>query len=214
VPWTIAVAEELALPREALAALVGAFPECRVPATYAAGDEALQGLLRKPTDIALLDLHLPGLDTVEVVRQLRDSGSATRCIVLSPRADRKSVIDTLEAGARGFVFKSGPGQFLKEAIQQVGMGSIYISPPLDPALIFLPNGKRTAEDPMEKLSAREYQVFGLLVRGLRAKEVAARLEVSPKTVNTYRSTMMKKLGIYDLAGLVRLAIDRGLIDRH
>jgi DNA-binding NarL/FixJ family response regulator len=85
-----------------------------------------------------------------------------------------------------------------------------VSPQLELNKIFSSNQKSSAEDPLDMLSAREYQVFSLLVEGVRAKEIAARLELSPKTVDTYRASLMRKLDIHDVAGLVKFAIQRDL----
>jgi DNA-binding NarL/FixJ family response regulator len=99
---------------------------------------------------------------------------------------------------------------LLEAFEQVLDGGIYVSPQLELNKIFGPGQKNSADDPLEMLSAREYQVFTLLVDGIRAKEIAARLELSPKTVDTYRASLMRKLDIHDVAGLVKFAIHRDL----
>jgi two-component system invasion response regulator UvrY len=97
-----------------------------------------------------------------------------------------------------------------EAFEQVLEGSIYVSPQLELSKIFSTNQKGTPDDPLELLSAREYQVFSLLIEGVRAKEIAARLELSPKTIDTYRASLMRKLDIHDVAGLVKFAINRDL----
>jgi DNA-binding NarL/FixJ family response regulator len=97
-----------------------------------------------------------------------------------------------------------------EAFEQVLDGSVYVSPQLELNKIFTSNPKTAPEDPIDALSAREYQVFSFLVEGVRAKEIAARLELSPKTVDTYRASLMRKLDIHDVAGLVKFAIQRDL----
>jgi DNA-binding NarL/FixJ family response regulator len=95
---------------------------------------------------------------------------------------------------------------LLEAFEQILDGAIYVSPQLELAKIFSGGNKASPDDPLQALSAREYQVFTLLVDGIRAKEIAARLELSPKTVDTYRASLMRKLDIHDVAGLVKFAI--------
>ncbi|MBV8569378.1 MAG: response regulator transcription factor, partial [Acidobacteriaceae bacterium] len=91
-------------------------------------------------------------------------------------------------------------------------GGIYVSPQIEVMSLFGDPGRNATEDPLENLSSREFQVFTLLVEGVRAKEIAARLSLSPKTVDTYRSSLMRKLDIYDVAGLVKFAIKRDLAD--
>jgi DNA-binding NarL/FixJ family response regulator len=97
-----------------------------------------------------------------------------------------------------------------EAFEQVLDGSVYVSPQLELSKIFVSGAKSEPEDPIDALSGREYQVFSMLVEGVRAKEIAARLELSPKTVDTYRASLMRKLDIHDVAGLVKFAIQRDL----
>ena len=109
-----------------------------------------------------------------------------------------------------FCSSPGPRIILLEAFEQILDGGIYVSPSLELDKIFSPGQKAVPDDPLEALSAREYQVFSLLVEGTRAKEIAARLDLSPKTVDTYRASLMRKLDIHDVAGLVKFAIQRDL----
>jgi len=157
----------------------------------------------------VLDLNLPDLFTFEIVRQVRESGVPTRTVVLSTRRDRKTVVEALRSGVSAFLLKSGSTEQLLEAFDQILDGGIYVSPQLELHKIFS-NGKSATDDPVDTLSAREYQVFTLLCEGIRAKEIAARLELSPKTVDTYRASLMRKLDIHDVAGLVKFALQRDL----
>ena len=109
-----------------------------------------------------------------------------------------------------FLLKSGPANQLLEAFEQILDGGIYISPELELNKIFVSGSKASSDDPLQALSAREYQVFSLLCDGVRAKEIAARLSLSPKTVDTYRASLMRKLDIHDVAGLVKFAIQKDL----
>jgi DNA-binding NarL/FixJ family response regulator len=161
-------------------------------------------------DLAVLDLNLPDLFTMEIVRRVRDAELPTKIIVLSMRKDRKTVMEALRCGVSGFLLKSAPSSELLEALEQVLEGSIYVSPQLELSKIFSTNHKNSPDDPLDLLSAREYQVFSLLIEGVRAKEIAARLELSPKTIDTYRASLMRKLDIHDVAGLVKFAIHRDL----
>jgi DNA-binding NarL/FixJ family response regulator len=102
---------------------------------------------------------------------------------------------------------------MAEALAQFTQGGIYVSPQIEVMSLFGDgNGRNQGSDPIESLSSREFQVFSLLVEGVRAKEIAARLSLSPKTVDTYRSSLMRKLDIHDVAGLVKFAIKRDLAD--
>jgi len=131
--------------------------------------------------------------------------------MLSIRKDPKTVVEALRAGVDAFVLKSGPAGQLLEAFEQILDGGIYVSPSLESDEIFNAGQKSIPEDLLEALSAREYQVFFLLVEGTRAKEIAARLDLSPKTVDSYRANLMRKLDIPHLAGLVKFSVERDLI---
>lgn len=207
---SILVADELTLVREGLVRLIESVSPFRVAAQCGDGEEALEFMRMHQPDIALLDLNLPRMYTFEAIRQAREAKVPTRAVVMSVRTDRKTVLEALRCGASGYVLKSGPASHLRDAFEQVMDGSIYLSPLLEPGKIFVSHAQNSRRDPIESLSAREYQVFSLLVQGLRAKEVAARLEISPKTVDTYRASLMKKLDIFDVAGLVKFALQNNL----
>ncbi len=209
--YSILLADELTLVREGLAALCSSQPHLKVVGQCSEGGAALRLMESQQPDIAVLDLNLPDLFTLELVRKAKEAKLPTRIVVLSTRKDRKTVVEALRAGVSAFLLKSGPSNQLLEAFDQILDGGIYVSPSLELDKIFSPTSKATHDDPIETLSAREYQVFSLLIEGIRAKEIAARLELSPKTVDTYRASLMRKLDIHDVAGLVKFAIQRDLI---
>ena len=207
----VVIAEELALVREGFAALCESGGEYEVVALCEDGAAAVDLIQDRKPDIAVLDLKLPKLFALEAVRKLRRAGSETKLVILGTRRDRKTVVEVLRSGASAYVLKSDPGQHLLEAFHQVIEGGIYVSPLLNLEQIFIASRKPGPEDPLETLSAREYEVFTLLVEGIRAKEIAASLDLSPKTVDTYRASLMRKLDIHDVAGLVKFAISKNLI---
>lgn len=208
--YSILLADDLSLVREGLAALCDAQPNYKVVGQCAEGAVALRLIEAERPDLAVLDLALPDLFTLEVVRRVRVANLPTKIVVLSTRRDRKTVVEALRCGVSAFLLKSASSAQLLEAFEQVLDGSIYVSPELELNKIFASGHKATPDDPIDMLSAREYQVFSLLVEGIRAKEIAARLELSPKTVDTYRASLMRKLDIHDVAGLVKFAIHRDL----
>ena len=207
--YSVLLADDLTLVREGLAALCAA-SAYRVVAQCSQGVAALRLIESARPDIAVLDLNLPDLFTLEIVRRVREAKLSTKIVVLSTKRDRKTVVEALRCGVNAFLLKSAPANQLLEAFEQVLDGGIYVSPELELNKIFTTGHKATPDDPLEALSAREYQVFTLLVEGIRAKEIAARLELSPKTVDTYRASLMRKLDIHDVAGLVKFAIQRDL----
>ena len=210
---SILLADDLTLVREGLAVLCEAQAGYHVMAQVSEGAEALRLIQESKPDIAVLDLNLPDLFALEIVRKVREAGLSTKMIVLTTRKDRKTVVEALRSGVNAFVLKSASPTQLLDAFVQVMDGGIYVSPQLELNKIFAANPRSAPQDPIDLLSAREYQVFSLLVEGVRAKEIAARLELSPKTVDTYRAGLMRKLDIHDVAGLVKFAIRRDLTSR-
>jgi DNA-binding NarL/FixJ family response regulator len=208
--YSILLADDQTLVREGLAAICRSLPHYKVIGQCSGGAAALRMIEEQRPDIAVLDLNLPDLFTFEIVRQVRESGVHTRTVVLSTRRDRKTVVEALRAGVNAFILKSGSTEQLLEAFDQILDGGIYVSPQLELHKIFSNGPKSVSDDPVDMLSAREYQVFTLLCEGIRAKEIAARLELSPKTVDTYRASLMRKLDIHDVAGLVKFALQRDL----
>jgi DNA-binding NarL/FixJ family response regulator len=206
----ILLADELTLVREGLAALCNLVPGFRVVSQVGTASAALSEIERLQPALAILDMGLADLAATEVVRIVREKGLRTRCAVLAARKDRKIVLEVLRAGACGFLLKTSSAAQMTEALMQFSQGGIYVSPQIEVMSLFGDCSRSAGADPIESLSSREYQVFSLLVDGVRAKEIAARLSLSPKTVDTYRSSLMRKLDIHDVAGLVKYAIKRDL----
>ena len=207
---SILLADDMTFYREALVALCETGERFRVVGQCSDGATALRLIRELRPDIAVLDLNLRDLFALEIVQRIREEKLPTRTVVLSIRGDTKMVVEALRAGASGFLLKSGPASQLLEAFGQIREGGVYISPLLRMEEILASSRSRSNRDPLESLSAREHQVFSLLVEGVRAKEIAARLTLSPKTVDTYRASLMRKLDIHDVAGLVKFAIQRNL----
>jgi DNA-binding NarL/FixJ family response regulator len=209
-PVPIVLAEPLPLVREGLAALCDACPPYRVDGKCGDGTEAYRLIDSVRPAIAIIDLELPNLYALELVRKLRLAEIHTKTVILAMQADRKIVLDILRCGAHAIVLKTSTSRHLFEAFDCIRQGGVYVAPQMDLDGLFGSgrNGKST--DPLQSLSLRERQVFSLLIEGLRAKEVAARLDLSPKTVDTYRASLMRKLDIHDVAGLVKYAIRRNL----
>src|SRR4029077_11194842 len=193
--YSILLAEDLLLVLEGLSAWCQAQVGYRVVAQCCEGISALRLIECDKPDIAILDLNLRDLSTFEIVRKLRDAQTQTRIVILSTRNDERVVVEALRSGANAFLLKSDPINHLLEAFDQILGGGIYISPSFKIDNIFISGQKPIPENPLNILSPRESQVFLWLVEGIRAKEIATRLGLSAKTVDTYRASMMYKLDI-------------------
>ena len=206
----VLLADDHNIVREGFAALLSLEPDITVVGQAQDGSQAVDMIRDLHPDVAIVDLNMPKLLGVEVIRRTRKFDTLVKIGVLSINRDQKIVTEALRLGANAYLLKDGPGRHLIDAIRMMMDGGIYISPLLEPQALLSPARRNQVADPLDTLSSREYQVFGLLVDGLRAKEIAARLDISPKTVDTYRSNIMRKLHIYDVAGLVKYALQRQL----
>ena len=205
---TVVLADDHAIVREGIAALCCSH-DLTILEQCSDGPAAYDAILKLKPDLAILDLHMPGMTGVEVIRRLRTVGCATKLIILSISRDESVVMEALRNGADAYLLKDGPSRHLMDAITFVREGGVYVSPLLRGAGLFArAEGAAPPEDPLTLLSPRETEVFSYLVNGMRARDIAERLEISPKTVDTYRASLMRKLKVHDLVGLVKFAIER------
>ncbi|MGA2216346.1 MAG: response regulator transcription factor [Bryobacteraceae bacterium] len=206
---TVVLADDHAIVREGFASLCEA-NGMRVLGQCSDGPSAIETVLETRPDFAILDLNMPGMTGIEVIRKLRDAGCPSKLMILSISREDRTVIEALRAGADGYLLKDGPARHLLEAITYVRDGGQYVSPLLRGAGLFTTPEASVPDDPLALLSPREIEVFSHLVKGMRAKDIAELLHISPKTVDTYRATLMRKLNVHDIVGLVKFAIERNL----
>jgi DNA-binding NarL/FixJ family response regulator len=207
---TVVLADDHNIVREGFAALC-ANQGLRILGQCADGPSAVEMIARLNPDFAILDLDMPGMTGVEVIRRLRFAGSTAKLMILSITRDDRTVVEALRAGADAYLLKDGPSRHLLDAITYVREGGVYVSPLLRGAALFAKaESAPKQDDPMASLSPRETEVFSYLVNGLRAKDIAELLDISPKTVDTYRASLMRKLNVRDLVDLVKFAIQRNL----
>jgi len=207
---SVLLADDHNIVREGFAALLGLEPDIHVAGQACDGGQAVEMIRDLHPQVAIVDLNMPRLHGVEVIRHTRKFDTQVKMGVLSINRDQKLVTEALRVGANGYLLKDGPSRHLVEAIHIMMDGGVYLSPLLEPQTLLSQTRRSQAADPLDTLSSREYQVFGMMVEGLRAKEIAARLDISPKTVDTYRANIMRKLHIYDVPGLVKYALQRKL----
>ena len=203
------LADDHAIVREGIAALCTE-QGLRILGQAADGTAAVEMVIGLKPDFAILDMQMPGMTGVETIRKLRAAGSTAKLMILSVSREDSTVMEALRAGADAYLLKDGPSRHLSEAITFVRDGGVWISPLLRGAGMFTRGERGASDDPLASLSPREMEVFSYLVNGLRAKDIADLLEISPKTVDTYRASLMRKLNVHDLVGLVKFAIERNL----
>ena len=206
----ILIADDHAVVAEGLRHLLSAQADMEVVALAENGREAVRIAFEAMPDVVLMDHAMPLLNGTEAARLIRDRGGQTRVIMLSMYSDAVHVYRALQAGATGYIIKKSVAKEVVDAIQAVNRGNRYLSKELAETVIDHVVHRATPNDPLDRLSSRERQVLQLLAEGHSVAEIAGTLSLSPKTVETYRARMMEKLGIFELAGLVRFAIQQGV----
>ena len=160
-------------------------------------------------DIALVDISMPGLNGIEAAGRLRTECPACKIIMLSMHKDEMQVVRAIRAGASGYLLKDAAVAELEQAIAAVQRGEVYLSRDLPPHVREVLATEGTA-DPLQRLSPRQRQILQGIAEGHSTKELAYRLGLSPKTVETHRRELMERLGIDEVAGLTRFAVRHGL----
>jgi len=210
---TIALADDHQVVRNGLRVLLEAEPDFSVVGEAGDGLEAVRLVERLQPDALVLDLMMPGLNGLEVARQVSQRSPQTRVVILSMYDNEAYVLEALRAGAAAYVPKESTSAELVRAIREAVAGRRYLSPPLSERAIeiYIQRAESAALDPYETLTAREREVLHLVAEGHTNAEIAARLFVSPRTVETHRANLMRKLGLHTQTDLIRYALRRGIL---
>ena len=208
----ILIADDHKILREGLKSLLEKQPEFAVVAEAQDGLSAISEAKKHKPDIAILDIGMPDLNGIEVTRRIRSEMAETRVIALSMHADRRFVMGILEAGANGYLLKDSAFAELITAVTAVAKGKMYLSPSIAETVVknSLEKLDRKEEGSSVLLSGREREVLQMIAEGKSTKEIALKLFVSTKTVETHRKQIMDKLNIRTVAGLTKYAIREGL----
>jgi DNA-binding NarL/FixJ family response regulator len=206
----IIIADDHGVVAEGLKHVVEAQADMQVVALAVDGREAVRQARELQPDVVLMDLSMPELNGADATRAILERDPKCRVIVLSMYAQREYVRRALKAGAAGYVVKRSAAKEVVDAIRAVHAGQRYLSPRVADVVLEDYSDEKQ-DDPLTRLSAREREVLQLLAEGRTGAQIAERLSLSQKTVETYRARLVEKLGIRDLAGLVRFAIQKGLV---
>jgi len=209
-PVNVILVDDHAVMRDGLRYLIEAEPDLKVLASFSDGLEAVRFAAAAHPEVAVVDIAMPGMNGIEVTRQIHDACPSSQVLILSMHADLEFIYQALHAGAHGYLIKESAGGEVVSAIRAVHAGSRYLSRKLDREAIERYVLERGDDDPLDRLSPRERQVLQLTVEGRTSAETGAILNLSPKSVDTYRSRLMKKLDLDDLPALVKFAIRRGI----
>ncbi|OPY79368.1 MAG: Oxygen regulatory protein NreC [Syntrophorhabdus sp. PtaU1.Bin153] len=210
---TIVLADDHQIVRQGFKALLENQPEFSVIAEASDGLSAVQIVTKLKPRVLLVDVMMPGLNGLEVTRQVRKLSPDTKVIILSMHMNEPYVIDGLQNGAHGYVLKESSIGDLVKAIHEVIAGRHYLSPPLSEHAVeaYLEKTKGSSMDLYYTLTTREREVLQLIVQGKSNAEIATKLFISQRTAEMHRGNMMKKLDLHSQIDLVKYALSKGLI---
>jgi DNA-binding NarL/FixJ family response regulator len=212
----VLLADDHALVRAGIRSLLEKLAGIKVVAEAGNGLQALDLVAEHHPQVVLMDIAMPELNGLEATRRMAEEFPEVPVIILSIYSDEEHVYQALRAGASGYLLKDAAIQELEMAIRAVAHGETYLSPPISKPVI-MDYVRRTNARPgssTERLSPRQTQILKLLANGNSTKQIALDLGISSKTVETHRTALMERIGVRDIAGLVRYALKSGLIDLH
>ncbi|TAH47318.1 MAG: response regulator transcription factor [Gammaproteobacteria bacterium] len=211
----VILADDHQLVRAGLRALLHSFADVEVLAECSDGHQALAQVTQLKPDILMLDISMPGMNGLEVARRIPAISPSTRILVLSMHVGPEYVAQAMRAGIAGYLIKDAAVDELRNALDTLAMGRTYLSPVISETMLhgFLRTGKSPAEAgaELDKLTARQREILQLIAEGHGTRDIATRLGLSVKTVESHRSQIMDRLDIHDVPSLVRFAVRTGLV---
>ncbi len=210
---TVVLADDHHVVRQGLRTLLEAQGDFGVIGEEADGLKVVDLVDRLRPNVLLLDIQMPGLNGLEIARRIAQRGLGTRVVILSMHANETYVLDALRNGAAGYVLKDANPAEVIEAVREVSAGRRYLSRGLsDRALdAYAEKAKASVTDAYDTLTSREREVLQLAAESSSTTEIAARLGISPRTVETHRENLMRKLGLQSQTDLIRYALRRGIV---
>jgi len=206
------LADDHALVRAGIRGLLEAVEGVSVVAEAGTGDEAVRLAIEQRPELVVLDIAMPGMSGLDAAVRIREALPDTRVLILSMHAGDDFVQRALRAGAAGYLMKDAAAVELELAVKAVMAGGTYLSPRVSKQVVDeYVRRVENAPGPLDGLTPRQRQILGLIAAGRSTKQIAYELGLSVKTVETHRAQLMERLGIRDVAGLVRLAIRAGLV---
>jgi DNA-binding NarL/FixJ family response regulator len=208
---SILIADDHAVVRRGVLQILAEAPDMVAAGEASTGLEVLQAVRQDDFDVVLLDIALPDVSGLEVLKQLQSLKPDLPVLILSMYPERQYAVRALKAGAAGYLTKESAPDELIAAIRQVSQGRKYVTQSLAEKLVAELGGE-AEQEPHETLSDREYQVMCLLAAGVTVSEIATELSLSTKTVSTYRTRILDKLNLENTAQIIRYALKRGLVE--
>ncbi len=204
----VAVVDDHAVVREGIRRVLEGEPGVTVVGEGSNGDEALALVAREHPDVLVIDVAMPGKTGIQIAAELRKSECATRVLILSMYDQSEYVLESVKAGARGYLLKDSPPAELRRAVRAVHRGETFFPPAIAARLAA---AQKAPASPLSTLTPRERDVLVGIARGDTNKEIAAKLGISHRTVETHRESLMDKLAIRTVAGLTKFVLEQKLL---
>ncbi|MCP4423739.1 MAG: response regulator transcription factor [Chloroflexi bacterium] len=213
-PIRVIIADDHVIMREGVALILNGRPEFEVVGQAVNGKQAVEMVEELRPDIALLDIKMPEMDGIAAAKLISETCPETKSVMLTMHDDDAIFFEALQSGASGYTLKGSRPDDLIEALKAVRDGNIYLSPLMTRKLVnsYLSTADNQEANCLSALTARETEVMQLLAQGLKNREIAERLVISPSTVQTHRTHIMEKLELNNRTELVRYAMRHNLID--
>ena len=211
----VLVADDHSVVRQGIRHVLDGTEGFTVVAEAERGEAVAELVARESPDVVVLDISMPGMTGIEVTALLREKFPQCHVLILSMYDNQEYVLEAVRAGARGYLLKDTAADDLPSAIRSIIAGQAFYSPPIAAKLTAALKGEfgdLPASGPLADLTSREREVLRGIAQGLTNKEIAAHLKISPRTVETHRESLMRKVGIRHVAGLTKLALETGLIE--
>jgi DNA-binding NarL/FixJ family response regulator len=211
--FSIVLVDDHKLVRDGIRTLLERGADFQVAGEAENGSEAVQLCKKLNPDLVLMDIGLPGMNGIEATTELLRHCPGVKVVILSMYDDENSVVSAIRSGARAFVLKKASSAELLDALRTVARGGSYLSSQVSDRLLQrIQRGdlETTDKTPLDSLSPRELQVLRMVAEGKTSKDIAVMLDLGLQTVRSYRKTMMKKLGVNNVAGLTQLALAAGI----
>ena len=207
---TVFLADDHRVLRDGLHILLETQDDVEVIGEAENGKEAIEGIAEKKPNVVVMDITMPELNGIEAAQIIHETIPETSIVILSIHSDLEHIFRALQAGAQGYLLKESAGSEVISAVRAVHLGRRYLSPSIRDMVMEAYMQNRELQSPLEILSLREREVLQLTVEGYSSAAIAEKLDLSSKTVETYRSRLMGKIGVHDLPELVRFAIKHGI----
>ena len=207
---SVFLADDHRVLRDGLRVLLEAQDDIEVVGEAENGNKAIEGIRNIKPNVVVMDITMPELNGIDAAQVIHETSPEIGIVILSIHSDSEHIFRALQAGAQGYLLKESAGSEVVSAVRAVHLGRRYLSPSIRDTITEIYLQKRQIQSPLELLSMREREVLQLTVEGNSSASIAEKLDLSSKTIETYRSRLMGKLNVHDLPELVRFAIKHGI----